>query len=129
MFGEIERDLFMRDVNTFTQMVQDVYEKAAMDHEFRRRIKEDSERELTEMGYELEPGQQFCFLDRGEPRLEYDEKGMFCIYLPAREEAEVDLTDESLVHAAGGGVALPAIGDKEAIAEYARGVWGSQGAI
>ena len=119
----------MRDVNTFTQMVQDVYERSAMDHEFRRRIKEDSDRELTDMGYELEPGQQFCFLDRGEPRLEYDEKGVFCIYLPAREEAEVDLTDESLEHAAGGVTTLPAIGDKEAIANYARDLWSLQGSI
>ena len=114
----------MRDVNTFTQMVQEVYERSAMDHEFRRRIKEDSDRELMDMGYELEPGQQFCFLDRGEPRLEYDEKGVFCIYLPAREEDEVDLSDESLEHAAGGAVIrLPATGDIEAIAEYARGLF------
>ena len=112
----------MRDVNTFTQMVQDVYEKAAMDHEFRRRIKEDSERELMAMGYNLEPGQQFCFLDRGEPRLEYDEKGVFCIYLPAKQEDEIELSDDSLKNISGGAT-LPALGDKEAIAEYARSIW------
>jgi hypothetical protein len=115
----------MRDVNTFTQMVQDVYEKVAMDHEFRRRIKEDSEKELTDMGYELDPGQQFCFIERGQPRLEYDEKGVFCIYLPARDDLDTELSDEMLEKVAGGvGIRLPATGDKAAIAEYARGVWG-----
>jgi hypothetical protein len=127
MFGDTRKCIFMRDVNTFTQMVQDVYEKAAMDHEFRRRIKEDSDKELTDMGYELDPGQQFCFIERGQPRLEYDEKGVFCIYLPARDDLDTELSDEMLEKVAGGGgPALPDAGNYEAIAEYARGVWGAK---